>query len=156
MGVPTKYYELENLLKIEYGRDTWQKAPESHPIMREMKLIMQIASNEPARERRVVKKPRFWTEDRINYLQVNYLNKTDEQLSQTLGTTATAVKNKRIELKLSRLINGMTKVAIPVVYVDDAGRENTFVSRAQLCRYLNINDYQLDKLINEGERCFYA
>ena len=143
-------------MKIEYGRDTWQKAPESHPIMREMKLIMQITSNEPVRERRVVKKPRFWTEDRINYLRANYLNKTDERLSQTLGTTATAVKNKRIELKLSRLINGMTKVAIPVVYVDDAGRENTFVSRAQLCRYLNINDYQLDKLINEGERCFYA
>lgn len=156
MGVPTKYYELENLLKIEYGRDTWQKAPESHPIMREMKLIMQIASNEPVRERRVVKKPRFWTEDRINYLQVNYLNKTDEELSKTLGTTITAVKNKRLDLKLSRLVDGMTKNAIPVVYVGDDGHENVFASRSQLCRHLNINDYQLDKIINAGERCFYA
>lgn len=163
MAVPKEYYELENQLKIECGFHEWHNVPDNHPVMNKMKRIIMVYSrnaheDKKANEERIrkISKPRFWTEERVEYLRINYLNETDEEIGKKLGTTAVAIKNKRLNLKLSRMVNGVTKNAIPIVYVDDKRRENKFSSRSQLCRYLGINNYQLDKLIEKGERCWYA
>ena len=163
MAVPKEYYELENHLRIEYGFSEWHNAPDNHPVMKKMKHIIMVCSrnaheDKKAKEERIrkISKPRFWTEKRVEYLRINYLDETDEEIGRKLGTTAAAIKNKRLDLKLSRMVNGVTKNAIPIVYVDDKGRENKFSSRSQLCRYLGINNYQLEKLIEKGERCWYA
>ena len=163
MAVAKEYYELENQLRIEYGLNEWHNAPDNHPVMKKMKQIIMVCSrsaheDKKAKEERIRKlsKPRFWTEERVEYLRINYLNETDEEIGKKLGTTAGAVKSKRLDFKLSRMVNGVTKNAMPIVYVDDKRRENKFSSRSQLCRYLGINNYQLDKLIEKGERCWYA